>query len=519
MRTMLNKKRYAGNVICILFMIISTFTYKWTRINYGNISLEEILFTLNMPLAGTSSSLFFSYLKDVLCVSVILWAGILLVSCPTIRKGIGLFLFPRWEKHVCYRIHLFPLRIHKKKYSYLLAGWFAILLIMADRSFGIVQFAGNQLAKSQFIRNEYVDPNDIEITFPEQKKNLICIFVESAESSNQDRENGGLFSENYTPEMTELAQNNVSFSQSELIEGAAVAPASGWTIAGLVAETAGVPLKLLKYDDVTTDNSMGEYASFLPGVVSLGDILEKEGYHNYFMAGSLFEFGGRETYFKQHGNYEIWDLETAREKGKIPSDYYVWWGFEDSKLYEYAKEQLVEISDRDELFNFNMITVDTHQPYGYVCELCENQYEDQYANVWACASRQLNDFVEWITEQDFYENTAVVILGDHCSMVPDSFYADVNYDKHNGSTERKVYNAFLNASFEPVNEKNRQFTTLDCFPTILASIGVRIEGDRLGLGTNLFSDRETLAEEYGYDVLFTELNKKSGFYNTKLLFE
>ena len=45
------------------------------------------------------------------------------------------------------------------------------------------------------------------------------------------------------------------------------------------------------------------------------------------------------SYFTQHGQYEIYDYYTAIEKGKIPEDYYVWWGFEDSKLYEYAKEE------------------------------------------------------------------------------------------------------------------------------------------------------------------------------------
>ena len=39
-----------------------------------------------------------------------------------------------------------------------------------------------------------------------------------------------------------------------------------------------------------------------------------------------------------------------------------------------------------------------------------------------------------------------------------------------------------------MKKKNRDFSTLDFFPTTLASLGVQIEGDRLGLGTNLFSN-------------------------------
>ena len=50
------------------------------------------------------------------------------------------------------------------------------------------------------------------------------------------------------------------------------------------------------------------------------------------------------------------------------------------------------------------------------------------------------------------------------------------------------------------------------FPTTLAALGVEIEGDRLGIGTNLFSDVETLTEKYGYDKVEEELCKRSEFY-------
>lgn len=42
---------------------------------------------------------------------------------------------------------------------------------------------------------------------------------------------------------------------------------------------------------------------------------------------------------------------------------------------------------------------------------------------------------------------------------------------------------------------------------------VYIDGGRLGLGTNLFSDKHTLLEEYNYSYVNTELNKNSRFYN------
>ena len=42
---------------------------------------------------------------------------------------------------------------------------------------------------------------------------------------------------------------------------------------------------------------------------------------------------------------------------------------------------------------------------GYTCELCTNDFGDVYADAIACCDRQIADFVQWIQEQDFYENT------------------------------------------------------------------------------------------------------------------
>lgn len=420
-------------------------------------------------------------------------------------------------KTKCKEILLFPWDVNGKKMVWIgLVVWFLALMFSANSSFQMFDFIYGQVTSSRFIQEEYVNPKEVNIIFPEEKRNLIYIWVESLESSLQDKENGGLFKDNYIPEMTSIARENVSFSQSELFEGAAVAPGCGWTVAGMVAETAGIPLKLYTQDQYV-DNSLGNYISFLPGAVTLGDILKENGYRNYFIQGSDIRFGGKESYFKEHGNYEIRDYYTAVAKGKIPEDYWIWWGYEDAKLFEYAKEYLEEIAYEDSPFNFSILTVDSHHNDGWVCELCQNEYPEQYANVYQCVSRQLDEFIKWAQQQEFYENTTIVVVGDHCSMNGE-FFQDENFSKYQGTLERKVYNAFINAEKEPVNVKNRKFTTMDFYPTILSSLGVKIEGNRLALGTDLFSERETLAEEYGFEYLFEELNKKSNFYNQKLLY-
>lgn len=225
-------------------------------------------------------------------------------------------------------------------------------------------------------------------------------------------------------------------------------------------------------------------------------------------------FGGRRNYFTQHGNYQVYDLFTGRAREDLPDDYYVWWGFEDSKLFSYAKEEITKLAQGNKPFNFTMLTADTHHIGGFLCELCQNQHESQYENVLSCSSRQVAAFVDWIKNQDFYDNTTIIISGDHPTM--DSQYIDAHYDN---SKPRKVYNCFINAVGDASHSKNRDFNTFDLFPTTLAAMGCEISGERLGLGTNLFSSEKTLAETYGQDKINTEFSQTSRFYKKEILQE
>ena len=87
-------------------------------------------------------------------------------------------------------------------------------------------------------------------------------------------------------------------------------------------------------------------------------------------------------------------------------------------------------------------------------------------------------------EQDFYENTTIIIVGDHPTMSHD-------FDGWIGEGyERKVFTTIINPATEYEDNITREYSTLDMFPTTLAAMGVTINGDRLALGTNLFSEEK-----------------------------
>ena len=154
-----------------------------------------------------------------------------------------------------------------------------------------------------------------------------------------------------------------------------------------------------------------------------------------------------------------------------------------------------------------LLTVDLHHLNGYVCPLCQENHQNRTADVVNCTDRQVGDFIAWCQEQPFYEDTVIVVSGDHprqdLSLVDGVDYLD-----------RTVYQTYLGAAVQPAEGamENREFTAMDMFPTTLAALGFRIEGERLGLGTNLFSGVPTLAERMGVAALDAELGKYSQYY-------
>ena len=168
------------------------------------------------------------------------------------------------------------------------------------------------------------------------------------------------------------------------------------------------------------------------------------------------------------------------------------------------------MSNQREPFNLTILTTNTHHIGGYLENDCEIKYDEQLKNVVLCSDKQLYNFVEWIKKQKFYKNTTIVITGDHLSMEP-TFFDNI------GDYERTNFNLFINSNKEPVNETNRVFNTLDIYPTIISSIGGSIKGNRLGLGTDLYSKAKTLYEKYGKSYVDKEYSYNSKFYNYEIL--
>lgn len=474
------------------FAALLAFTLRWALSFWADLTMDEIVYHLTTPLEGTGEDIMMRFYTLALLPALAVLALVCVIIVVIRRKR------ERW-------------------YGRALAVVFVLSLIVVGLSTGyawnnlkIDEYLKNQSITSSFIEENYVDPNAVTLTFPKTKRNLIYIFLESFETTFTDKANGGGFDFNCIPEMTELAQKYEDFSgTSKKLNGGHVLPGTTFTMGGMFGQSSGLPLQVgLKAQVLDNHGAMNEMYTqehFFPGITTLGDILEAEGYHNVLFIGSEAVFGGRKLYYTEHGNYEIDDFWYAVNRnwleGKENS-----WGYGDWRLFLQAKERLKELSAEDQPFNLTMLTLDTHFENGIRCKYCEFEYPgNSYADVYSCSSRQLSEFISWCQDQDWYENTTIILSGDHTTM--DSDFCN-GVDKE---YPRKTFTCYINADVEPEDAaRERSFTTMDNFPTTLAAMGVKIEGDRLGLGTNLFSSQDTLYETYGNEM-DAELSRRSLF--------
>lgn len=373
-------------------------------------------------------------------------------------------------------------------------------IIFTLYAIGVFEYEINLFKQTKIYDKYYVDGNGVDITFPDKKQNLIFIYMESMETTNASINNGGAQKVSYIPNLENYALKYDNFSSGEKLGGFVPVSGTTYTLAGMISQNSGVNFKL-------PINIMDKNMVKMNGVYALGDVLVDNGYKNYLMMGSQAIFASRDKYFKNHGNYEIFDYTYAINNELIPKDYLVWWGYEDNKLFEFAKNKLKDISKEEQPFNLTLLTADTHFTDGYLDSECDTPFDKKYANVMHCSDKMINNFITWVMDQDFYKNTTIVLVGDHLTM-QSSFYDDI--DKN---YTRSVYNVFINSRVKSDTTKNRMFSSMDIYPTTLASLGVKIDGDRLGLGTNMYSNKKTLMEELGYKYVSNELKKRSYFYD------
>ncbi|MCR4926422.1 MAG: LTA synthase family protein [Lachnospiraceae bacterium] len=500
-----NKEKKENNAFRIIWMLFFLVVYiaflvlffgmRWYEQTF-DVDFDAFLFTINSPAKGTGSDIVNEALLMIV-PPIILMMPLYTVSVIAAEK--------RKDE---YTLMVFGRHLSAKGFRRVARGITVFLIILFAIFFMVIlklpEYLASRSRMSTIYEENYVNPNKVKLTSETEKpRNLIFIVMESMEATYASKDMGGVNSINYIDKMCQLADENISFSNTDKLGGFMSVNGTGWTMGATIGFTSGVPFSF-----PVGQNSLGRYENIAGGLTTFGDIFEKKGYNLEAVFGTDATFAGTQDFFEQHGGYKVFDLDDFYEKGYVEDGFYEWWGVRDQIVYMAFQDEIGELAKQDAPFAITMFTMDTHATYGYECEICQHKYKSKTGNVLSCAQDQVTEFIRWCKLQPWYDNTTIVVIGDHPRM--DSQLIG-GLDPH----DRRVYNCIINSAKQPAGEtKNRTFTTLDLFPTIISAMGYDIPGNMLGLGTDMLSGQPTLAEKYGLDWLNDQLAMKSDYYVT-----
>ena len=151
-------------IIPIIIILLSIYINK-----YNGFTFDSLIFSLIYS-EGSDTSVFIDG------IMYILFYLIILISL--------FFLF----KYILKKLNK-EIKLNKKIILY---GAYFISIIILLFTLKVDEYIYYNLFESNFIKENYINPKEVNITFPKEKPNLIYIYLESMENSALSKENGGM---------------------------------------------------------------------------------------------------------------------------------------------------------------------------------------------------------------------------------------------------------------------------------------------------------------------------------------
>lgn len=486
--------RYGGVFLLFALGAFIARSTMWIAEKFGATTIDAIVFHYQHALVGTPPSYIKSFANFTLdSFALGAFAVVLYGVFDTFKKGGAKKLF--W-----------------------LCGGVGLVWSMAFFSarLDVVSYLLGTYTKNTFIEDNYVSLRPDEVIFPDKKRNVIVLSLESMEETFN---RPSLFNSSLIPRLGALLPQN---AHCTLYEGKNL----NWTVASLTGLLFGLPLSTPTQNQYkSADNT------FLPGAVSLLELFESNGYSIMFMLSGKAEFSGSKNIFTNHApsaevrGWEYFESQNVPVRGE--------WGMRDKDLYGQAKGALQELAQRRKPFFMILQTLDTHS-YATSYGDYPKPYKDD-RDSFIAADHMALEFIEWLQQQDFYDNTTVLIQGDHLYMRQKLGTVFLPSD-------RLIYNVFLNTSpiatqavaasvvrdsqkmYDSATGQRqggrghdggelREATMLDMSASLLEAIGVKLPNGAFGLGRSIFSGELTLVERLGVEKLAEALSGQSEFYN------
>lgn len=481
----------------------------FTKYMWGSVNLPQLLFFMQMEGGEVDQMLIYSVI--VFCVIIPLCGALgLLLLCnkyaketkPFVNRLVflcylyGLFFAANWVlnlsvqlQYLLYWVLFVFYLLNQGRCLNKLSLWGTMILaiplvylfVCANGYRGLFLSAEN-FEETDFYEKHWASAKNLRLN-ADKKRNLIIIFGESLEKRFTVLEGKG---------DTLKFKDEKAVKFSDFMEGYA----QRWTQGALFSAFTGAHIHYLsdfyryevfdkiKYDERAhmLSNKVGTIYDFeTPNIAYLGDITAQNGYQNLFVQGGDAVFSGTMKFLENHGfsSENIYDKKNFEGN----TEYYKadgWWGINDREVFKLFKQKILSL-DKNKPFLAVMFTLDLHRG--------DNPYFEKEEDIRRDTINNLNSFVEWFENQDFYKDTTLVVLADHKRM-------GAGVQPGGG-----LYNAFFNLPKDMVDgvEAERAFNQIDMFPTFLDIMGFSLPKYRAGMGVSLFSAEKTLAEKYSYE--------------------
>ena len=239
--------------------------------------------------------------------------------------------------------------------------------------------------------------SDILIKDTIKKPNVLFIIWESFTEKVVDKEHNGV---EITPNFNKLKNEGVYFSNTY---------ATGdRTDKGLIAVLSGYPAQPTK--------SIIKEPKKTANLPILTKNFQREGYRTSFYYGGETEFANIKSYLYSADFERIVDLNDFPEELHVTK-----WGVHDEEIF---KKFLSEHSyKKKEPFFETILTLSSHEPFDVpmdTARIIGDSEEELYLNSLYYTDRELGRFVESAKKQEWWEQTLVVIIGDHGHRLPET---------------------------------------------------------------------------------------------------
>ena len=227
--------------------------------------------------------------------------------------------------------------------------------------------------------------------FLKRPKNLILISVESLSASFVGSYGSG---STLTPKLDAIAKEGLRFDR--------VFATGTRTVRGLEALSLGTP-PIPGQAIVRRPNNQH--------LITIGEVLQHQGYDNYFFYGGYGYFDNMNAYFSSNG-YRIQDRTDFPKESVIFENI---WGVADEVLFNNTITKLRAPQNNQRPFFAQIMTTSNHRPFTYPDNRIDIPSPGKRSGAVKYTDYAIGKFIEDAKKEPWFADTLFVIVADHCA--------------------------------------------------------------------------------------------------------